>query len=177
MTDVLVSRGAPLLGARGEMAVAEAREWIGTPVRWEASLKGVGCDCRGLVSGVARALGWAEGDAFEAGVAGYSRNIREAELVAGLDRLFDPVARSLPAAALLGAARAGDVLAFRIKHKVQHLAICADGGRMIHAYLTTPSQVVEVAISEYWQRRLAGVWRWRDLSGSAAAGEGSGNGR
>lgn len=147
--------------------MAEAREWIGTPVRWEASVKGVGCDCRGLVSGVARALGWAEGDAFEAGVAGYARNIREAELLAGLDRLFDRVSEP----------QAGDILAFRIKHKVQHLAICAGGGRMIHAYLTTPSQVVDVSIGEYWQRRLAGVWRWRAPSSSAAVGEGFDNGR
>ena len=36
--------------------VAEARSWIGTPYRHQASLKGVGCDCLGLVRGVWRAL-------------------------------------------------------------------------------------------------------------------------
>ena len=35
--------------------VAEARAWIGTPYRHQASLKGVGCDCLGLVRGVWRA--------------------------------------------------------------------------------------------------------------------------
>lgn len=34
--------------------VAEARGWIGTPYRHQASLKGVGCDCLGLVRGVWR---------------------------------------------------------------------------------------------------------------------------
>jgi NlpC/P60 family putative phage cell wall peptidase len=32
--------------------VAIARGWLGTPYRHQASLKGVGCDCLGLVRGV-----------------------------------------------------------------------------------------------------------------------------
>jgi NlpC/P60 family putative phage cell wall peptidase len=36
--------------------VAEAMDWIGTPYRHQASRKGVGCDCLGLVRGVWRAL-------------------------------------------------------------------------------------------------------------------------
>ena len=34
--------------------VAEAREWIGTRYRHQGSLKGIGCDCLGLVRGVWR---------------------------------------------------------------------------------------------------------------------------
>ena len=37
-----------------EEIVAAARSWIGTPYRHQASLKGVGCDCLGLVRGVGR---------------------------------------------------------------------------------------------------------------------------
>ena len=36
--------------------VAEARAWIGTPYRHQASRKGVGCDCLGLVRGIWRGL-------------------------------------------------------------------------------------------------------------------------
>jgi len=32
--------------------VSEAREWLGTPWQHQASLKGVACDCVGLVRGV-----------------------------------------------------------------------------------------------------------------------------
>lgn len=39
-----------------EEIVAEARRWIGTPYRHQASLCGVGCDCLGLLRGVWRAL-------------------------------------------------------------------------------------------------------------------------
>jgi len=34
--------------------VAAARAWIGTPYRHQASVKGVACDCLGLVRGVWR---------------------------------------------------------------------------------------------------------------------------
>jgi hypothetical protein len=40
--------------------IAEARSWIGTPYRHQASLKGVGCDCLGLLRGVWRAVMGAE---------------------------------------------------------------------------------------------------------------------
>lgn len=32
--------------------VAEARDWIGTPYRHQASVKHAGCDCLGLIRGV-----------------------------------------------------------------------------------------------------------------------------
>ena len=54
--------------------VAAARSWIGTPYRHQASLRGVGCDCLGLLRGV-----WREvvGDEPEAAPA-YSRDWAEA---------------------------------------------------------------------------------------------------
>ena len=36
--------------------IAEARGWIGTPYMHQASLKGIGCDCLGLLRGVWRAI-------------------------------------------------------------------------------------------------------------------------
>jgi len=36
--------------------VAKTRDWIGAPYQHQASLKGVGCDCLGLVRGVWRAV-------------------------------------------------------------------------------------------------------------------------
>jgi NlpC/P60 family putative phage cell wall peptidase len=142
-----------------ERIVAEARQWIGTPVRWEARLKGIGCDCRGLVAGVAHALGRPEARELEACVVGYAGRIDERQLLTGLDRLFDRVE---------GAPIASDVLALRLGRKVQHLAICSgDRGRgleMIHAYLSEPARVCEVPIGSHWGRRLAAVYRWKELA-------------
>ena len=36
--------------------VAQARQWIGTPYLHQASLRGCGCDCLGLVRGVWRTV-------------------------------------------------------------------------------------------------------------------------
>jgi NlpC/P60 family putative phage cell wall peptidase len=137
-----------------------AREWLGTPFHWEASVKGVGCDCRGLLAGVARELGRPEAAAIEANLVGYSRRIDEVALLAGLDRLFDP--RS-------AAPELGDVLAFRIpvlrSRKVQHLGLYAGNDRVIHAYSRDPAQVIESPIAGMAAQaiELAGVWRWKPL--------------
>jgi hypothetical protein len=42
------------------LSLAETRDWIGTPYQHQTSLKGVGCDCLGLVRGVWRAVIGAE---------------------------------------------------------------------------------------------------------------------
>ncbi|MDD3181310.1 MAG: hypothetical protein PHD48_00665 [Alphaproteobacteria bacterium] len=34
-------------------AVTEARAWLGTPFHYQASVKGAGCDCIGLIKGSA----------------------------------------------------------------------------------------------------------------------------
>ncbi len=131
--------------------IAEAaRTWSATPFHWEAAVKGVGCDCRGLLTGVARELGRPEADSIEANLVGYSRRIDQATLLAGLDRLFVRKEKPEP----------GDVLAFRIRDKVQHLGICT-GKRFIHAYSLPPRQVIETPLSGLWLNRLAGVWAWR----------------
>lgn len=138
----------------GDQVVIEARRWIGTPFRWEQSLRGVGADCRGLLSGVARALERPEGAAFEANVRCYAHGIDGSALLAGLNRLFDRVSEDpLP----------GDILAFRIRSKVQHLAISTSDGRMIHALSSGTPQVVEVPLCNFWRPRVAGVWRWRHV--------------
>ena len=68
-------RGAELITRAA--VVAEAREWIGTPYHHQATQKGVGADCGGLVAGVAMALGivpptWWR-DTFEPAFGGYGK--------------------------------------------------------------------------------------------------------
>lgn len=136
--------------------------WIATPFHWEACLKRVGVDCKGVLRGVAIDCGRPEAEAIEARVIGYSRRIDEAAFLAGLDRVF---VRQPDGCEL----QPGDVLAFRIQGKVQHVALHSFGDRFIHAYSGTPRQVVEVTLGQFWRNRLAGVWGWRDLASSSAA--------
>lgn len=39
-----------------EAVIAAARSWLGTPYHHQASRKGVGCDCLGLIRGIWREL-------------------------------------------------------------------------------------------------------------------------
>jgi cell wall-associated NlpC family hydrolase len=40
--------------------VAEARTWLGTPIRYSGSIKGQQCNCLGMAGGIARDLGLRE---------------------------------------------------------------------------------------------------------------------
>jgi len=133
--------------------VAAAREWIDTPFVWQASVKGVGADCRGLISGVARDLGLPEADSFYARTADYAK-VDPALLKAGLRAVFDPATVERP----------GDVLLLDIGGKPQHLAIYVGCGRMIHTYGNNLSRVIEVAMGRAWRDKIDSVWTWRGIA-------------
>jgi len=131
---------------------AEARSWIGTPYRHQASLKGVGCDCLGLVRGVWRAV---IGDEPERAPP-YAPDWAEA---ASGEPLADAAARHL-AAIDRAAFREGDVLLFRWRANLpaKHAAIVTAPDLMVHAH--DGAAVAEVVIAPWWRRRLAYAFRF-----------------
>lgn len=132
--------------------VAEARAWIGTPYRHQASLKGAGCDCLGLVRGVWRAL---YGDEPET-VPPYAPDWAEA---ARSETLAQAALRHLEAIDLAAFAE-GDVLLFRWRTGLaaKHAAIVTAPASMVHAH--DGAAVAEVAIAPWWRRRLAFAFRF-----------------
>lgn len=132
--------------------IAEARSWIGTPYRHQASLKGVGCDCLGLLRGVWRELYGAEPEALPV----YAADWAEAS---GAERLAQAARRHLAEISVAGA-EPGDVLLFRWRPHLpaKHAAIFAEQGRMIHAY--DGLAVCEVFYAPFWQRRAAFAFRF-----------------
>ncbi|MGV6871739.1 peptidase P60 [Pseudochelatococcus sp. B33] len=134
--------------------VAEARGWIGTPYIHQAMLKGVGCDCLGLVRGVWRALYGLPPEMPPP----YSPDWAEA---GGVEALRDAALRHL-APVTIEAIRAGDMLLFRWRAHVpaKHVAIAAGEGAadgdvcsMVHAH--DGGCVCEVPLSAWWRRHLA----------------------
>lgn len=127
-----------------------ADSWIGTPYRHQASRKGVGCDCLGLVIGIWREL---YGERITARIA-YSPDWAETAtgepLLAALRERCD----ELDPAAM----RPGDVLTFRWQagSAAKHLAILAPENCIIHAY--EGHAVMTSAFVPCWRRRLAGVF-------------------
>ncbi len=129
-----------------------ARSWIGTPYQHQASLKGAGCDCLGLVRGVWRELygeepetpppyspDWAE--------AGGSETLAEA----GKRHL-----RNVPCTEV----QAGDVLLFRWRAHLpaKHAGIATSATTMVHAQ--DGVAVSEIALSPWWLKRIAFAFRF-----------------
>jgi NlpC/P60 family putative phage cell wall peptidase len=133
--------------------VAEARSWIGTPYRHQASLKGVGCDCLGLVRGVWRAVIGAEPEAAPPYSPDWAEALGEETLAAAAARHLAPVA--------LGEIEPGDVLLFRWRAHLpaKHAAILVEPDRMVHAH--DSAAVAEVYLASWWRRRLAFAFRFR----------------
>ncbi len=138
--------------AREDEIIAAARGWLGTPYLHQASLRGVGTDCLGLVRGVWRevvgeepeqppayAPGWAEMGGGEAMAEAARRHLIE-----------------IPCTEY----RAGDVLLFRWRGSLpaKHAGIAVSRGAMVHAH--EDAFVSEVALSPWWLRHLAFVFRF-----------------
>jgi len=138
-----------------DTVVAAARAWIGTPYRHQASLKGVGCDCLGLVRGVWRELYDAEPELPPAYQPDWAERGAGDALMAAAIRHCGPV---LPLAAMAS----GDLLLFRWRPGMpaKHAGILSAPDRFIHAY--EQAAVIESALVASWRRRIAGVFRFPD---------------
>jgi NlpC/P60 family putative phage cell wall peptidase len=132
--------------------VAETRSWIGTPYRHQASLKGVGCDCLGLVRGVWRELYGAEPEAMPAYARDWAEAARHETLALAARRHMTEIN--------CADFRPGDVLLFRWRAGLaaKHAAIVTASDRMVHAH--DGASVAEVALASWWRRRLAFAFRF-----------------
>jgi NlpC/P60 family putative phage cell wall peptidase len=136
-----------------------ARGWLGTPYRHQASLKGVGCDCLGLVRGV-----YAEACGCPAETPPpYSRDWAEA---ARRETLIEAAQRHLTRIDP-SSAQSGDILIFRLRPgaMAKHCGIVSEAAsgvpvRMLHAVEGAP--VCEVNLSRWWLRRVAAAFRFPD---------------
>ena len=134
-------------GPSRSQIVAMAREWLGTPYVHQASAKGQGADCLGLVRGVWRELYGTE----PAPVPAYTPDWAEQR---GDEPLQRAAATHLVPAE--GIALPGMVLLFRVVPggPAKHLGILTDENRFLHAY--AGRAVSESWLSSWWQSRLAG---------------------
>jgi cell wall-associated NlpC family hydrolase len=127
--------------------IAEARTLIGLPfVHCGRNEHGV--DCVGVILVPAQRLGLTTFEPATYSPGGHGEYLKECveencELVEGL-------------------AQPGDILLFRIRKRLQHLAYLTAGLTMIHA--REQIGVVESFIDQRWTDRIAGVYRWKGLT-------------
>lgn len=136
--------------SRGSAVVTGARSWIGTPYLHQASCKGAGADCLGLLRGVWRELLGAEPEPVPPYSADWAEPSRHEALFEAAGRWLLPKPRA--------EAAAGDVLLFRMRSGsiAKHLGIQSEIGAraaFVHAY--SGQGVVESPLSQPWQCRIA----------------------
>ncbi|KFE36330.1 peptidase [Thioclava atlantica] len=137
-------------------AVEIARRWNGTPYLHQASRKGGGADCLGLLRGVWRELYGSEPQIVPPYTADWSEAGRN-------EVLWDGLARHLKTANAPLAL--GDVLLFRMREGAvaKHLGLVTQVGaapRFIHAYVG--HGVVESPLSRPWQRRIVARFQFHE---------------
>jgi NlpC/P60 family putative phage cell wall peptidase len=134
--------------------VAAARSWLGTPYQHQASVKGVGCDCLGLLRGVWRECVGAEPETAPAYSSDWAEASSEDQLLLAAQRHLVPV----PGLAF----QPGDVLLFRWRAHlpVKHVGVATGPATMVHAQ--DGHAVAEVHVERWWRRHLSFVFRFPD---------------
>ncbi|RBI75724.1 peptidase [Roseovarius sp. TE539] len=138
------------MNVQGERAARAAREWIGTPYRHQASRRGAGADCLGLIRGIWREVVGTEPEQPPAYSMDWSEPARE-------EVLWQAALRHLRAKPTGQDEASGDVLLFRMRagSVAKHLGLTGRIGAQasfIHAY--SGHGVVESPLSTPWRRRI-----------------------
>jgi NlpC/P60 family putative phage cell wall peptidase len=135
-----------------ERIIAATRSWLGTPYIHQASLRGVGCDCLGLIRGV---YGEVTGRTLPEPPP-YSADWAEA---ANTETLVEAARQWLREVAP-DSFEAGDVVLFRWRTGLpaKHCGIATSATTMIHAH--DGAVVSEVAIGPWWRRHLSHAFQF-----------------
>ena len=130
-----------------EHILSIAKDWIDTPYQHQASVKGAGCDCLGLIRGIWREVYGAEPMTMPAYTPDWAESLGQETLLEAAQQALQPIAKE--------DAQPGDVLLFRMAANVpcKHIAILSAPDRIIHAYWGRA--VVESFFVPYWTRRHA----------------------
>lgn len=145
MTSVVMSKNS-----NEARIVAAARLWIDTPYCHQASCKGLGADCLGLVRGVWRDVIGPEPETLKPYSPDWAESLGQETLLEAAQRHFrqqelEPIC-------------AGQILLFRWRPHVpvKHIAIASTASTMIHAHEGV--RVCEVDITAWWRRHLSAVF-------------------
>lgn len=133
--------------------ISTAREWIGTPYRHQASTKGAGCDCLGLLRGIWRELYGCEPETIPDYTSDWGLISRNETLLVAARRHLLP----------LDQRRNGCVLVFRWRENApaKHLAIQSGDNRIIHSY--ERAGVIESPLGTHWRNRIVGAFTFPPL--------------
>lgn len=131
-----------------------AESWLDTPYQHQASLKGVGTDCLGLIRGIWHELYDTEPEVPPAYTPDWAEVTGQETLKDAADRWLRPIST----------AQAGDVLLFRMTTDApcKHIGVLSAEGRILHAYWG--KSVVKSHFAPFWRRRHVASYAFPPLS-------------
>lgn len=134
--------------------IEEALSWIGTPYKHQASLKGVGCDCLGLVRGVWRVIVGEEPEPMRPYSAWWAEKTRREQMRELADKYLVPI----PAAPYRTGAspfRDGALLLIRPHPQgaAKHAAVMIAPDIIVHAY-EGAREVAADQIPRSWREKI-----------------------
>ena len=141
----------------GEAIVQRARGWIGTPYCHQASEKGAGTDCLGLIRGLWRELYGTEPEIPPSYTPDWNErhwSSRQKDvLLEAAHRHLIPSQKERPLAQ-------GEVLIFRIDRfgPAKHCGVVSASDQFIHAYVGRA--VCESWLNRWWYARIAGRFQF-----------------
>ena len=132
-----------------EKIVLATMAWVGTPYRHQASKRGVGCDCLGLLRGV-----WREVIGDEPVIVPpYSADWRDKNHAGALEMAAQTYLKRSA-----DKPQVGDVILFKMIRNLppKHCAIMVERDVFVHAQ--EHIGVVEAGLSKAWARRISGIY-------------------
>lgn len=128
-----------------EQILSIAQDWIDTPYQHQASVKGAGCDCLGLIRGIWREIYGAEPLEVPPYTPDWAEALGQETLLGAARSCLTPIPTST--------AQPGDILLFRMSPNApcKHIAVMSAPDRITHAYWGRA--VVESYLVPYWTRR------------------------
>lgn len=133
--------------------ITQARTWLGTPFHHQGRLKGIGCDCLGMIIGIADELQLTHDDVLLSSLdhTSYSHTPNTAALLTAMEAYLQEVTDIQP----------GDIALMQIQNNPQHLGIITDypGGKLGIIHALSGQGVVEHILSDNWKRRIYRLYR------------------
>lgn len=121
--------------------IETARTFLGTPFRHQGRVKGRGCDCAGIIVGVAKELKLSDFNFIHYGMSPNADKLRQI-----LDEEAVPTQDQ----------KLGSILLMTFDQEPQHLAIVTDIG-ILHAY-SLIGRCVEHNLDALWTSRIAAMY-------------------
>jgi NlpC/P60 family putative phage cell wall peptidase len=131
--------------------------WVGTPYHHNASIRGVGADCSGLVRGVWRELSGLDLRSEHPYEPNWHLRSGVGELLLdGLNKHFVKLESQL--------LKGGDIVCilFRQDYPCNHCGIMMGGRRMLHVVRGGPACIID--LTDWWSEKIVCGFRFGDFS-------------